>query len=96
MSNFTRWRSLVDGQEVGLVVAYGGSDDNTYVHDLPDGSLVQTLTESGNVVGGVALSITRVAYGGFDGTTYVHDLSDGSLVQTLTEGGSNVDGVALL
>ena len=37
------------------IVAYGGSDDNTYVHDVSDGSLVQTLTESGDNVRGVAL-----------------------------------------
>ena len=36
------------------VVAYGGRDDNTYVHDVSDGSLVQTLTEAGNDVRAVA------------------------------------------
>ena len=77
-------------------VAYGGGDDNTYVHDVSDGSLVQTLTESGSSVWDVALSDTHVAYGGLDDNTYVHDVSDGSLVQTLTESGDAVEGVALL
>ena len=79
-------------------VAYGGNDDNTYVHDVSDGSLVQTLTESGGAVQDVALSDTHVAYGEGtfgDDNTYVHDVSDGSLVQTLTESGDAVRGVAL-
>ena len=59
-------------------------------------SLVQTLTESGANVRGVALSDTHVAYGGRDANTYVHDVSDWSLVQTLTESGATVEGVALL
>ena len=66
------------------------------MHDVSDGSLVQTLTESGDSVNGVALSDTHVAYGGQDDNTYVHDVSDGSLVQTLTESGGVVEGVALL
>ena len=78
------------------VVAYGGNDGNTYVHGVSDGSLVQTLTESGGSVRGVALADTHDAYGGRDDNTYVHDLSDGSLVQTLTESGDIVLGVALL
>ena len=78
------------------LVAYGGFDNNTYVHDLSDGSLVQTLTESGATVQGVALSDTHVAYGGRDNNTYVHDIYDGSLIQTLTESGDTVEGVALL
>ena len=79
-------------------VAYGGEDDNTYVHDVSDGSLVQTLTESEGSVEGVALSEAHVAYGegfGGDDNTYVHDVSDGSLVQTLTESGDEVQDVAL-
>ena len=78
------------------LVAYGGADENTYVHDVSDGSFVQTLTESGDTVNGVGLSDTHVAYGGDDNNTYVHDVSDGSLVQTLTESGGTVNGVALL
>ena len=77
-------------------VAYGAFDNNTYVHDVSDGSLVQTLTESGGPVEGVALSDTYLAYGGGDDNTYVHDVSDWSLVQTLTESGDLVWGVALL
>ena len=77
-------------------IAYGGSDENTYLHDVSDGSLVQTLTESESGVRGVALSDTHVAYGGRDENTYVHNVSDGSLVQTLTESGSTVQDVALL
>ena len=72
--------------------AYGGFDDNTYVHD---GSPVQTLTESGGGVEGVALSDSHVAYGGSDANTYVHDVSDGSLVHTLTESGGTVQDVDL-
>ena len=71
-------------------------DYNTYVHDVSDGSLVQTLTESTDTVQAVALSDTHVAYGGSDDNTYVHDVSDGSLVQTLTESGGTVLDVALL
>ena len=78
------------------VVAYGSFDENTYVHDVSDGSLVQTLTESGDNVNGVALLDSYVAYGGDDENTYVHDLADGSLVQTLTESGDTVQRVALL
>ena len=78
-----------------IPVAYGGDDENTYVHDVSDGSLFQTLTESGDDVQGVALSDTHVVYGGFDDNTYVHDFPDGSLVQTLTDSGENVRGVAL-
>ena len=77
------------------LVAYGGDDNNTYVHDVSDGSLVQTLTESGSFLRRVALSDTHVAYGGDDNNTYVHDLADGSLVQTLTASGGDVNGVAL-
>ena len=91
----TRQREVLVVADLDLV-AYGGSDDTTYVHDVSDGSLEQTLTESEFSVRGVALSDTHVAYGGFDDTTYVHDVSDGSLVQTLTESGGTVNGVALL
>ena len=80
------------------VVAYGGDDANTYVHDVSDGSLMHTLTESADTVEAVGLSDTHVAYGesfGGNENTYVHDLSDGSLVHTLTESGGAVRGVAL-
>lgn len=36
-------------------VAYGVSDHNTYVHNISDGSLEYTLSESGSYVKGVAL-----------------------------------------
>jgi len=74
---------VAPGSAIPDIVAYGGSDNNTYVHDLSDGSLVQTLSESGSSVRGVALNDQYVAYGGNDNNTYVHDLSDGSLVQIL-------------
>ena len=77
-------------------IAYGSADDNVYVHNLSDGSLKHTLSESGSVVEGVAHSDSYVAYGGFDNNTYVHDVTDGSLVYTFTESGDNVEGVALL
>ena len=92
----TRQRDILVVPDLPDFVAYGGDDDNTYVHDLADGSLVYTLTESGDSVNGVGLSDTHVAYGGVDNNTYVHDLSDGSLVETLTESGEDVEGVALL
>ena len=80
------------------LLAYGGDDDNTYVHDVSDGSQLDfsPLTESEGSVVGVGLSESHVAYGGDDQNTYVHDLSDGSLVQTLTESEESVQGVALL
>ena len=90
----TRQREVLVVADLDLV-AYGGGDDTTYVHDVSVGSLVQTLTESGDSVYGVALSDTHVADGGRDDNTYVQDVSDGSLVQTLTESGSSVNGVAL-
>ena len=52
MNKISRRGGILD---VMPAVAYGGDDENTYVHDVSDGSLVQTLTESGGTVNGVAL-----------------------------------------
>jgi len=76
-------------------IAYGGADDNVYVHDRSDGSLRHTLTESGGIVRSVALTDDYVAYGGADDNVYVHDRLDGSLRHTLAESGADVLGVAL-
>ena len=47
--------------------------------------LQNTLTESGNVVRGVAIGGGFVAYGGQDDNTHVHDVETGTLEHILTE-----------
>jgi len=53
-------------------VAYGGSDNTVWVHDISTGNIVQTLTEESSLVDGVALTDQYVAYGGADSTVWVN------------------------
>ena len=77
-------------------VAYGGTDENVYVHDVSDGSLVQTLSESGRVIQDVELSENNIIYGGDDDVGYLHTVSDWSLSQELTEAEREIFGVSIL
>jgi len=73
-------------------LAYGSQDDNVYVHDTPDWSLRETLSESGDTVQSVTFSPDgeQIAYGSRDDNVYVHDTSDWGSSETLTEAGGIV------
>ena len=75
-------------------IAYGGWDDNVYVHNTDDFSLETTLTEATDNVNSVAFGDGFLAVGSSDNDVYVYDTSDFSLETTLTESTSTVRGVA--
>ena len=54
INKISRRGGILDVILVAYCEGFGGND-NTYVHDVSDGSLVQTLTESGDSVQDVAL-----------------------------------------
>jgi len=75
-------------------IAYGGVDENVYVHNTDDFSLEETLTESTDHVNSVAFTDGFIAYGGVDDNVYVHNTDDFSLEETLTESTNRVQSVA--
>ena len=83
------------------VVAYGGDDFQTYIHELDNGSAFDysPLDESSGSVSDVSLSDGHIAYTGAfgDENCYIHNLSDGSELSfsPLTESNDRVQGVGL-
>ena len=94
-SPLTESSSNVFGLAIGGgYAAYGGNDDNTYVHNLSDGSLKYTLSESSNNVRSVAIGNGYIAYA-TENDVYVYNLSDASLKYTISRDPNFIYDVAI-
>ena len=91
-------KSIIETVVGERYVAYGGNDNNVYVHGTDNGNEASysPLTQLSTDVNGLGIGEGFVAYGGNnDNNVYVHDLSDGSPVYTLSEHSGNVNGLGI-
>lgn len=86
-SPLTQVSAFVNGVAIGGgYIAYGGgNDEETYVHNLLNGNLFNTLTDPFEYIEAVVIGEGYVAQGTDSGHVYVYDLSSGNLVYDLSE-----------
>ena len=76
-------------------VAYSGTDDDVYIHEIDTGNLSKTFTNSNDNVLGSSIDNGKVAYGGADGNVYLQDLNSENLIQTFDQSGNDVNSVSI-